>query len=557
MMSSPKHERGLHSLARLVLLVAATCVLSSVSWASASNIYIAQNAAGSANGADCGDALPVSFFNAPANWGSGSNQIGPGTTVNLCGTFTAPAGASEYLVFQGSGSSGNPITLQCDSSAAVIIQAPYWSGAVVDLRGQDYLTLNGAGCTIQATANGTALANQQDNGVGIGEGSASSNVQIENWTIQNMYVHTCTEPVSNCTDEGGQNTYGIRLYGGSNVSINNNTVNNMKWAVFLVYAVGGGTSTGFNVYNNTISSMDHGVVFGDPNSTASVLSSSNCSSAVYNNDFSNMQPWDAADDLNHHDAIHIWANDTAAGAKYTGVCLYSNYFHGDAGATDNTVFGMESSGNGNYIFNNVINVSGYSACATGAIGIWTGSGSNSSNQHVFNNTISPTANCPTSVDFEQTSSDVIENNLILSGNSTYVYTDGTSGDLATADYNSYATLAGSNPFYGPSGCSSGASFATWRSGCGFDTHGQNTTIAVGSAPFMLVSGSAAIGAATNLTSLGITALDTSAPQTFGVGGSCGTGCVARPKSGAWDAGAYQAGGSSAPQPATGLTAVPH
>jgi hypothetical protein len=176
-------------------------------------------------------------------------------------------------------------------------------------------------------------------------------------------------------------------------------------------------------------------------------------------------------------------------------------------------------------------------------------------QYVLNNTISPTANCPNSIVLEQTSGDVLENNLILSGNATYIYTDGVAGDLALADYNSYQTPAGANPFYGPTACPSGASFASWKSNCGFDVHGQNTSITVNAAPFTLPSGSAAIGTATNLTSLGITALNTGAPQTFGVSGSCGTGCVPRASSGAWDGGAYPyQSGSAGPNPPSGLSA---
>jgi hypothetical protein len=521
--------------------------------ASVPNIYIAQSAAGGNTGADCADAFALSWFNSSANWGSGAAQIGPGTTVHLCGTFNAPAGASNYLTFQSSGTSGSPITLLFESGA--VLTTAYWSGCAITVGGNSYLTVDGgSGGTIQATSNGTGLANQQDGGIGVCSGGTVSNIEIRNLTISNIYQHACTEPVSNCTDEGAQNTYGIRLLVGTNILIHNNTVHDMKWAVLLAYGMGSSTSSSLKVYNNTISDMDHGVVYGDAGSN-SVLTSSNCSSAVYNNDFSSMQTWDATGDVNHHDATHFWANN-APGSSYSGACIYSNYFHGDAGVTCNSIFGMESLGNTNYRFNNVVNVSGNSECATGLIGTWTGTGSHSSSQYVFNNTLSPVAGSPVSVVFEQTANDVLENNLVLSGNPTYIYTDGASGDLATADYNFYQTTAGANPFYGPSGCNGGASFGAWQSTCGFDVHGQNASMAVNGAPFTLPSGSVAIGAATNLTSLGITAADIGAPQTFGASGSCGTGCIARPASGAWDAGAYPyQTGATVPNPPTGLSAL--
>src|SRR6202040_1977163 len=80
------------SLGAMLLLVVS--IASPVAAAAASGIFIAQNAAGAANGADCADAYAYAFFNNSANWGSGANQIGPGTTIHLCGTFSMSAGAS-------------------------------------------------------------------------------------------------------------------------------------------------------------------------------------------------------------------------------------------------------------------------------------------------------------------------------------------------------------------------------------------------------------------------------------------------------------------------------
>jgi hypothetical protein len=68
----------------------------------------------------------------------------------------------------------------------------------------------------------------------------------------------------------------------------------------------------------------------------------------------------------------------------------------------------------------------------------------------------------------------------------------------------------------------------------------------------LLGSSPAIGAGKNLTSLGIAALDVGAPQTFGTSYACGTGCIARPASGAWDMGAYPAGSGGPPTVPTGI-----
>jgi hypothetical protein len=102
--------------------------------AAATNIYIAQNAAGAASGADCNDAYAYTFFNSSANWTTGtpsSAQIGPGTTVHLCGTFTGTAG-STMLTVQGSGASGSPVTILFDNATNGNLTAPYWgaNGAI-------------------------------------------------------------------------------------------------------------------------------------------------------------------------------------------------------------------------------------------------------------------------------------------------------------------------------------------------------------------------------------------------------------------------------------------
>ena len=533
-------------------------------------VYLAPTSAGGNTGADCADALVYTYFNTSGNWSATPTgvQIGPGTTVHFCGgTYTGSAGASEFLVFQGNGSSGNPVTTVCD--AAATFTATYWSGSVFDVGGRSYLTLNGTNCTIQATANGTSLANQQDNGCGICGSSDTSNTIIENWTIQNIYVHVCSgsspsfsNPCPSVNDNsGGGNTSGIQIWEGTNDTIAFNTITNVHWGIVNYYGGSASNSTNILVYSNTVSGMDHGVVLGDQGANSTITSSS-CSSAIHDNDFSNMQAWDASGGGFHHDAIHAWANNSP-GSNYQGVCFYNNYVHGNLGFYPSGAISSESVGNANYFFNNVIgDLTNNTYCADGLLTHFTGTGNNGTNQVFVNNTIDPgstpcsvggsgTANSGTDIGMTQASGTIMENNLALSNATTYVH--GGTGAFATVDYNVYGTPAGSTPFF----CgSTNGTFSTWQSSCGFDAHGQQTSVTVNS-NYTLPSGSAAIGAATNLTSLGITALDIGAPQTFGVSGSCGTGCLARPSSGAWDAGAYPYSSASptvTPAPALGMFA---
>src|ERR1700737_253143 len=100
------------------LLMALGFALAGVTFASASapNVYVTPD--GSSQGACNGLSHPASWFNSSSNWGSSASQIGPGTTIHLCGTFAAP------LTFQGGGSASAPVTLFFESNAK--FSAPHW-----------------------------------------------------------------------------------------------------------------------------------------------------------------------------------------------------------------------------------------------------------------------------------------------------------------------------------------------------------------------------------------------------------------------------------------------
>ena len=72
---------------KTVMTLACLALFAISAHASATNIYIAQNGAGAANGADCADALPVSFFNNSGNWGSARTRSAPEPPC----TFAAPS----------------------------------------------------------------------------------------------------------------------------------------------------------------------------------------------------------------------------------------------------------------------------------------------------------------------------------------------------------------------------------------------------------------------------------------------------------------------------------
>ncbi len=226
--------------------------------------------------------------------------------------------------------------------------------------------------------------------------------------------------------------------------------------------------------------------------------------------------------------------------------MYSNYLHGDGGVTFNSFIFMESDSQNSLVFNNVLHLTGNgnptTCTGTGILGPATGSGTYGLNLGVYNNTIVgySTSNCM-ALGLQEQTSPTAYNNVVSTAN-TMTYASSTSGQAW--DYNTYYNTGSGQWQFG--------SFGQWQSN-GYDMHGQNANPNLTSS-FTLNSGSPAIGAAKNLTSLGVAALDVGAPQTFGVGGTCGTGCMSRLSSGKWDAGAYPYGNNPNPLPPTSLKA---
>ena len=187
------------------------------------DVYIAQAAAGGNTGADCADAYAASYFNNSANWTSGTptgTQIGPGTTVYLCGSFSYGAGTSGALQFQGSGTSGNPIAVVFEPGASAT--SPNWGpNGFIYASGLSYIAVNGGtNGSITATATGTGLTYSNLTQTSAITFSNVSNSQITGLSISNIYVHTATP-----TDENGSgSSWGIQWAGGNNITINNNTV---------------------------------------------------------------------------------------------------------------------------------------------------------------------------------------------------------------------------------------------------------------------------------------------------------------------------------------------
>ena len=478
---------------------------------SVANVYVAQSAAGTGDGSSCANAKAVSFFNTSGNWGAGSSQIGGGSTVHLCGTFTASANASGYLTFQANGTSGNVITVLFESGA--VLTAPYWgvNGAIY-ASGASYIAIDGgSNGVIQATANGTALANQNDFGAGI-HFDGCSNCEIKNVTIQNIYVHTL-----NLSDSNGD-MYAIQWVDGSNVSIHNNTIHDAGWCAY--YAFTGSGRSSISIHDNLIYNCNGFIVVGSGNTGATVNGVS-----IYNNTMHDSVNWDDTADSNHHDGVHIWA--VHASSSWSNVQIYDNYFYGDWGIHTTGQIFIEANGGGagsgsNGIYNNVLVCAnaGTHPLANGNISL------QANGWYILNNTFSNDSNGGAgggAIQADSGTGVTEENNVLVSPSTAINFPSGTS--ITTGDYNDYYNVGNGVPYF--YGATTYNTLSDYHTGTGLDTHSITTNPNLNGS-YHLQSGSPAIGTGTNLTSL---------CSTFSALCSDNAGS-ARPSTGAWDMGAF-------------------
>jgi len=518
-----------------LLVILASIVISVLNCsASAYNIYVAQTAAGSGNGADCADAYAYTFFNTAGNWGTGASQIGPGTTVHLCGTFTASAGTSGFLTFQASGTSGNPVILKFESGA--LIQAPWWSsnGAITTNGTLSYITVDGGtNGVIQATLNGSSSATclggpcqYQQNGFAINL-FCGTNCEVKNLTVSDLYIH------NSVSDNGGNNGIGVQ---GSNVTVDNNTVHDTTWAI--VYSISTGTQTNFLAYDNTAYNVDHGIAVGNSGSASTLTGI-----IIYGNVLHDFANWDTTADTWHHDGIHIYVT-TPGGVDNGDIAVYNNYVYGNYGNNDNAGIYLESGDGGgtigtHYVFNNVLTASG-GGCASAFITDYSNTGGN-----LFNNTIGSGACVIFSNRYVSTGSAVLENNVISStSNPTGSYDPDGGTTVSTSNYNDWYGLSATETmnygiFYAP--------FSSYVSATGLDQNSILTNPELTS--FHPAIGSPVIGFGVNFYST------CHGQPNPGLGALCyDKAGVARPSSGNWTMGAYTSSSVAGPTAPTNLTA---
>jgi hypothetical protein len=348
-----------------------------------------------------------------------------------------------------------------------------------------------------------------------------------------MYVH------SSLSDNNNNNHYGIWMDGNNNL-VHNNVIHDTMGGIKAE------TPSSYNeISSNTIYNINWGIFFSGSGSSPNSITQN----LIHDNEIYDFANWDTTADTFHHDGLFIDGGNALDTTTYN--YLYNNYLHGNGGSSTNcsasfnscmTAYVYINTESYTYFFNNLLVApAGDSGPNGGWLEIYA-----DDHDYVFNNTVIGGTTSGKGISgnncgyFTSNTNLTVENN-IFTNCSTLLWNSGST--FTTLDYNVYqATGALTNAWR--SGSSYYNTLASWQGASGGDAHSQATTGSLDlSAGYVPQTGSLAIGTATNLTSLDISALDSDKAG------------VVRPATGSWDAGAYQSQASL--DPPTNLTAVPH
>lgn len=309
----------------LVIVLAAVCP--------AKDIYIAQNLAGRGDGADCANAFAYSFFNDAANWGAGAAQIGPGTTVHLCGVITTFNGSGyDYLTFRGSGASGQPITLKWEPNAKLSLPTCGSSSCIL-FSGRSYLVLDGGSDgVVEETDNGSALGHQDRHTALYGR--PCNHCEFKNLTLRNIYVHSLA------SDDIGADGLTVS---GPGISMHHMSCSQAS-GCFTISVSGADDSV--EMYNLEADNTNHCFTLAANGAGYTLLSA-----RLHDNTCHDFANWDTTSNGFHHDGIHLYALN---GATFQDVQVYNNVFSGDPGVNATSFIYATGAISDSFYFNNVM-----------------------------------------------------------------------------------------------------------------------------------------------------------------------------------------------------------
>ncbi len=486
----------------------------------------------------------MTFFNTASNWGTSANQIGPGTTVSLCGMITTE------LTAHGSGSSGSPITISFQSTAQISLPVCDNTNGCLNVSGQSYIIVDGGtpcgpntSCStnlsgtgiIQETANGSGLTYRQSS-IAVNSQSCT-NCEFRNLIIGPVYQHTSSTDTFSFTADGAIYMTGCN---GCTTKVHDLTIHDTTGAITYIPLPGnGGTDNGLQIYNAYAYNYNGGINLVGSGPT-NILSGA----TIHDSTWGASANWDATGCPYHHDGIHAWGE---FGGTILGVNYYNNVLAGNyGGCPTSAVFFEGYTGNEN-LYNNlflitytqenngIVNLNGFS------IGFY----NNVILGNLQNGDLCFNIGYGSDSSFPYTPSISFENNIVQ--NCRTLIEQQNTPTLTAWDYNGYGDLpAGASLVYNGKWYST---LASWQASCACDLHSVIPSAGMNSSLNLTVSGvpKSVIGTGVNLSGLGMTALN----------GATSAGGVqipaARPP---WQIGAYNYS-SGAPVPPAGLTAAPH
>ena len=176
----------------------------------ANDVYLAQAGGGLGDGTSCVNARAASYFNSSGNWGTGSTQIGSGTTIHLCGSIstvlTAPtsSGTGTITIFFEPGAklsqaAGTRWIVLDDRANSYVIDG---GGAPCGNRPSGYVLCNGQ---ILNTAMGSDLASQDPGNatvIGVSAAYLTGSLVIKNLELGPFYKHKGLVTLTGMTSNG-------------------------------------------------------------------------------------------------------------------------------------------------------------------------------------------------------------------------------------------------------------------------------------------------------------------------------------------------------------------
>jgi hypothetical protein len=451
-------------------------------------IYVSQTGAGSQNGTSAGNDYPVTFLTTSGNWGSGGGQVGPGVTVMLEGNITT---AFSIL---GSGSTGNPITIQFDTGATM--SAPTWgpTQAIVAQNKHD-IVIDGGG-----TNNGAIYCTAT--GFGLAHGNPCNGIAIEsctNFTVQNIAVTNIYLAVQNQESDSSSGSC-IYVSDGGGLGSQNILVSNVLTHDSSIGFGGafGPTAKNWKFVNSESYNCNWCCQVSD-------LANGFLDGLTISNDYFHSQSiWNDPADNNHHNEVYVF---TANGGTNTNTVICATHFGGGLGGSFQTSQCFIKGNVANaLVINDIFDATDGSGAGTAQLFAQIAYETAHYTVGIFNDTFQGSGNNNTAVNVGDLSDDAFPavhnpnyciSNCIFDGVFTAVAQFYSTNNTVSEDYDLVFGITSGATFAAGTGMSSSPqSLAAWQA-LGRETHIVQGNPLLNSS-FQPQTGSAAIGAAATL-----------------------------------------------------------